>query len=209
MELQPEDFDRSQLFAIRGLLSRQDQADRELEDEIEQAGKMAEQTRGDANEHWVEEWSYYVHSSVYQHAAHSMATVGMIAPFIESAFKRIFRRAGKGWPRKQNVAETIVKYVDELSMKGYMPHDLEMTLQALFEYRNKMFHFGLEWPPEERRRFGKRLHESGWPPDWFEGATTDGEPWMFYMSQSSLTTVQIRRKQVIEGIQKFVLNSNG
>ena len=208
MEGKPEDLDfdyRSQLFAIRSLLSRQDQADRELEDRIEQAGKMAVQTLSGANEHWVEEWVDRVHSSVYQDVAHIMAAASMIAPFVESVFKRAFRRMGKEWPRRQDTTETIMKYVDELDMKDYMPDDLKVTLQAVTEYRNKLFHFGFEWPLEERKRFEIRRHESGWPSDWFDKATTDSEPWMFYMTPKFIDHCVDMAEQVMQGIEEFEL----
>ncbi len=140
METKPDDFDyRSQLFAIRCLLSRQYRADGELEDEIKKADTMATQSHGAANERWVDRWVDLVHSAVYQDATHSTAAVGMIAPFIESVFKRAFLRMGKDWPRntKQSITETIGKSIDELGMREYMPDDLEVTLRALFKYRNK------------------------------------------------------------------------
>ncbi len=210
MEGKPEDFDfdyRSHLFAIRCLLSRQRVADEELAGDIEKAGRMAAQTQGPANENWVEEQVDRMHDSVYQDAAHSMAAVGMLAPFMEAAFKRTFRHMGKEWPRKQDTTETIMKYVCELGMKGYMPDDLNTTLQTLFAYRNKMFHFGFEWPLEERQKFEKSL--LGWPSDWFDKATSDDEPWMFYMTPKFVDHCVERAEQVIEGIREFEIGQRG
>ena len=201
-----EDFDYlSQLFAIRSLLSRQYQADRELGDKIGEADTLAAQSYGIANAYRVEEWVDRVHSSVYQDVAHSMAAVSMIAPFIESAFRRAFRCMRRKWPEGQSTIATITTFVDELGMSTYMPDGLDLTLQALIEYRNKLLHLGFEWPPGERNRFEKRLRTAGWPSDWFDKATTDGDPWMFYMTPKFIDHCVHMAEKVIQRIEEFEL----
>ena len=206
-----EDFDyAAQLIAIRGLLSRQERADQELSDSIEKAAKVAERTRGRANDHAVEVHVELMQMSCYQDAAHSMAAVGTIAPFIESAFRRAFCAIGTELPQGRLV-ENIVKRMDEAGMKKYMPDNLELTLSALFAYRNKMFHGGFEWSSEALKRFEKRLEQSGWPSEWFLIATTDNEPWMFYMSPDFVDHCLNMAERVTKGIEEFdierVLNS--
>ena len=83
--LEELDYD-AQLLAIRSLLFRQERADQELSERIGKVGKVAKQTSGIANDWAVDEWVGLVHDSCYGDAAHSMAAVGMIAPFIESIF---------------------------------------------------------------------------------------------------------------------------
>ena len=46
----------AQLVAIRDLLNRQERADRELSDRIEEADEVARRARGRANEHAVDVW---------------------------------------------------------------------------------------------------------------------------------------------------------
>ncbi len=65
-------------------------ADEVLSDRIDKVGELAIQTRGTANERAVDEWVRLVRDSCQQDAAHSMAAVGMIAPFIESVFGYAF-----------------------------------------------------------------------------------------------------------------------
>jgi len=55
-------------------------------------------------------------------------------------------------------------------------------LSALFSYRNKIFHHGLEWPLEERVKFLKTASSKGWTEDWFAQSTSIGEPWIIYLS---------------------------
>ena len=198
------DYD-SQLLAIRSLLSRQMHEDQQLEEKIEEAEKIALRTQGAANEHATEQWVGLAHDSCYQEAAHSMAAVGMLAPFLESVFKQAFSRIGMDLTQG-HLAENIIKFVEEAGMKSYMPDDLDLCLSALFTYRNKMFHNGFEWPPKELLKFEKRLNNSGWPSEWFSKATIDDDPWMFYMSSAFIEHCVERIEQVTEGIEKFDLD---
>lgn len=88
------DFD-AQLDAINNLLRRNRNVDTVLSDKIEEVKQFAEQTSGFWNARAVEELVGHYQNSVYQDAAHSMAAVGMLAPFIESFFFQAFEGIGK------------------------------------------------------------------------------------------------------------------
>ena len=88
-------------------------------------------------------------------------------------------------------------------MKKYLPDDLEPTLSALFAYRNKMFHGGFEWSSKELKKFERQLDETSWHPEWFLRATTDDEPWMFYMSPDFVDHCLEMAELVIRGLRKF------
>ena len=204
-----EEFNHgAQLVAIRALLYRQERADQELSDKIKEADEVARLTKGRANEHAVDAWVELAEMSCYQDAAHSMAAVGMIAPLIESTFRAAFRLIGNELPR-ENLVRNIVKHVEEVGMKEYMPTDLGPTLSALFAYRNKMFHGGLEWSSQELKRFERLLDGSRWPRDWFSRATSDDEPWMFYMTSAFVDHCLDMAERVIRGIEQFGLERIG
>lgn len=59
------------------------------------------------------------------------------------------------------------------------PIDLNKILSALYGYRNKMFHYGFEWPESEREKFSNQK----WDKTWFSTAKRNGKPWIFYMSK--------------------------
>lgn len=197
----------AQLVAIHGLLHRQEQADQELSDRIKEADEVARRTRGRANDHAVDVWVELVEMSCYQAAAHSMAAVGMIAPLVESALRAAFRSIGNELPQR-NLVRNIVKHADAVGMDEYLPPDLEPTLSALFAYRNKMFHGGFEWSSEELKKFEGLLTEDRWPSEWFSKATSDDEPWMFYMTSSFVDQCLEMAKGVIRGIAQFSLDTN-
>ena len=93
-------------------------------------------------------------------------------------------------------------------MKEYLPPDLEPTLSALFEYRNKMLHGGFEWATNELKKFERLVDADRWPPDWFSSATSDGEPWMFYMTSAFVDHCLEMAEWVIRGIEQFGLERN-
>ena len=195
------DFDcLSQIGAIRTLLSRQEHYEAALIDEIKRVEEIARNSAGPANQHAVDVHGELIHESFYQDVAHSMAAVGMLAPLIES----IFRAVIKNWSRG-DIAKNIMKSIrdDDNGIQEYMPATLEATLDALFAYRNKMFHFGFEWPPDERRKFDMRLSE--WPSDWFGTVTSDGKPWMFYMSSLFITHCLDLAEDVLKGLARHEL----
>lgn len=193
----------AQLVAIQDLLGHQRRASRELSDRMKEADEIARRTSGRANEHAVDYGVELAEMSCYQEAAHSMAAVGMIAPFIESAFRVAFRYTGNGLGQG-HLATNIINRVSEVGMKEYLPADLEPTLSALFTYRNEMFHGGFEWSSEKLKKFEKKLlDEDRWPSDWFSKATSGDEPWMFYMTSTFVDHCLDMAERVIEGIEQF------
>ena len=192
----------AQLVAIGGLLYRQEQAEEELSDRIKEADEVARRSEGRANDYAVDVYVELAQMSCYQDMAHSMAAVSMIAPLIESVFRVAFRSIGKDLPRK-DIAKGIVKGVGEIGMMEYLPTNLEPTLSALFAYRNKMFHGGFEWSAEKLNGFERRLEKGHWPSKWFDKATSDDKPWMFYMTPAFVDHCFAMAKGIVEGIEQF------
>ena len=225
------DFD-SQLRAIRALLRTHSDARLALETEIKEIEIFSKSVSGIANDHAIDEWVDRLHESVFQDAAHSMAAVGMLAPFIEALFKRAFPgvkellgtkdfRKKVDHPRWQmiddkifncrfscngnlNIVAGISELSDALGMDEFMPPGLGEVLGALFHYRNKMFHFGFEWPISERRIFKENIRNAGWPSDWFLESMTGDETWIFYMSHVFVAHSLDTFREVISGLGKFV-----
>lgn len=80
---------------------------------------------------------------------------------------------------RPDLVEGIMELADATELT--LPDGLESLLEALFSYRNKMFHCGFEWPKDECLRFAKRIEEKNWE-GWFDRSEHGQEPWIFYMS---------------------------
>ena len=198
----------AQFSAIIRLLNIQEQDRKHLDGKIERMRKIAAQTIGAANYQAEQEWVALCHESCYQEAAHSMAAVGMIAPFTESVFQHAFpedyqRILDSKEHRRKSLVDKVMALVHQVNIIEFMPDDLKPTLSALFAYRNKMFHHGFEWPQRERRNFDNQLIESDWPEDWFQRATSGEQPWMFYMSPKFIDHCLKQIEKIITGIEEF------
>ncbi len=232
----------SHLIAIRGLLSVHKNDGIKTTQDINEIGDFIKNTKGareDYIEHLIDEQMYKFHCSVYQSAAHSMAAVGMLAPFLESIFYQSFfgiknnffsdnnhpndhsrweKATIDTWDchfvwdknhRRKDLVEGILQLSNAVGLKDFLPNDLNILLKVLFSYRNKMFHFGFEWPPEERKRFWNRIKNDNWPSGWLDAATSGGEPWIIYLSDDFILHCVESIEEIINGISRFVYKISG
>ena len=194
----------AQFMAARALLSRQDQWSAASSQQLQDSARRTLQTSGDEREWMVETHVELIHQSMYEDAARSMAAVGLLAPLIESLFKQLSRVLKREWPRRADAANTIVELVEAEAITA-MPQNLGPTLKALFEYRNKMFHHGLEWPPSERTAFAKRICDMDWPSSWFGEAMDGPEPRIFHLSPGFITHCLGLIEDVMAVVRSFLI----
>ncbi len=145
----------------------------------------------------------HLHESIYQAVAHSMAAVGMLAPFMEGIFKDALNRIEEELPRG-DIAKNILAAVDKRKLTPYLPDELAPTIEALFRYRNDLFHWGFEWPAHIRQEFQDAT--ARWPAGWFDVATEDSKPWVFSMSATFANHCFEVAKETAEGLQDFLVD---
>lgn len=224
----------AQLNAIKDLLQRHMRAEQLLSEEIVEIEAHARQLSGYRNQRAVDEWVDRMHASVYQDAAHSMAAVGMLAPLIESIFHQAFLgtkdyysaqslhlldhprwqindkckwdchyiwREGK---KSKNLVEGIFELVDAVGMSTHLPKNIRPKLEAFFTYRNLMFHNGFEWPLVERHNFAEKIKSKGWSDSWFKASTSDGRPWIYYMTETYISDCVLVIEQILDAFGSFV-----
>jgi hypothetical protein len=83
---------------------------------------------------------------------------------------------------KKELVLGIIDLAEVVGLKSHIPKELLSMLPALYRYRNKMFHFGFEWPARECNSFGKEIAKKSWQ-HWFSSATRDDVPFIFYMTE--------------------------
>ncbi|HME23700.1 MAG TPA: hypothetical protein VKI44_20635 [Acetobacteraceae bacterium] len=106
----------------------------------------------------------------------------------------------KGRPQI-NLIEGTSQLAEAVGLSAHLPADFKPTLQALFEYRNKMFHGGFEWANDERQKFHNRIKD--WPPEWFKMATHDSRPWIFYMTDAFIAHCLATINTILCGVGAF------
>lgn len=217
----PEIDYASQLRAIRDLLDHHAQEERLASERIRRIA-ATEPMR----QQFVDDLADELHASVYQDAAHSMAAVGMLAPLIETIFRTAFVNIGelydstpswvsiharlKGNGKKRwdcglvlrdgswdrGIVEGIRELSDAVDLTSRLPAEFWLRLEALIAYRNNMFHYGFEWPVRFRERFWKQVERSGY----FSVATTDGRPWVVYMSAAFIKELLLDVERILSAI---------
>lgn len=193
----------SQWVAIRSILQRNRRAEDEASARIREL-EAGIRTRGHP-QHWVDHrWVTQRHEKTFLDAAHSLAAVGLMAPLMESLFGRIvgYFKDEQTWEERRcrvGIAEAFLRIAEEIDLRRHLPDDLDTTAPALFAYRNKMFHGGLEWPERDRARFTKRVHDEGWT-DCFSHAESGNEPWFFYMTRGFVERCLDTIYEVIDGV---------
>ena len=78
-------------------------------------------------------------------------------------------------------------------------------MEALFRYRNDLFHWGFEWPVHMRQQFQNVT--AGWPAGWFEAVTIGSEPWMFSMSATFVDHCMNLAEEVVVGLEDFLVDA--
>ena len=221
----------AQIHAIKNLLMRHRDDALASRNEIRKIDADARRLTGWQNERAVEDWLASIDDAIYQDAAHSMAAVGMLAPLVESLFHQALSNIRKYDPtsslvqnhqrwqqagddqwdchyvwnkgkRSKNLIKGILQLADAVGLAPHLPNDLQLYLEALFEYRNKMFHHGFEWPIDHRRKFKDRINN--WPNEWFFVSTSGGEPMIFYMTHSFINKWLDMIDQILKSFDAFI-----
>jgi len=96
----------------------------------------------------------------------------------------------------------IMDLAEAVNLTPHLPAHLSATLVPLFRYRNKMFHFGFEWPSSECATFAQQIVESNWQ-TLFSSATRDDVPFIFYMSPSFISQCMTLIHELLESFGSF------
>lgn len=202
-----------QLAAIRAVLALHRKASQALESERLSIEAAMTRLEGNAFDRAQDDWGLNFYSSVYAEASYSVGALVMIAPFVEALFHQVYMAiASQPSPSKlagaherwqsgddrqwdchfvfrrgrfyKDLVPGVIQIADAIGLSEHLHDDLPARLAALFAYRNKMFHHGLEWPLPQRLAFQQQVDT--WPAHWFKKAESDHKPWIFYLSQSFL-----------------------
>ena len=169
--------------------------------------------------------------SKFLDATRSMSATSLLAPFVESLFVSIFIGIRKlAWeenyndPRKmamqeqywnprviirnrganRDIVKGIVELAESTNLHSHLPKKYEQKLEALFLYRNNMFHYGLEWPLDIHANFAKK--NSNWPKEWFIQSEDGDEPIVFYISEEFIAQCLNMVDNVLIGVGLYLSN---
>src|SRR5260370_42156301 len=81
----------------------------------------------------------------------------------------------------ESLVSGILQLAKVVDLKRHLPDGLPKMLEALFDYRNFMFHNGFEWPEERCKEFAAHIEQRCWQA-WFSNSSHGDEPWIFFMT---------------------------
>lgn len=220
-----------QVAAMRSLLSRNRTEDVRLRAQFADLERHAQEgtLRDFEIDHYYGELFY---ENVYQGGTHALAALGMVAPLTESVLVRLFQYVPlmgtpKPHPRRELLepdrrkwnckfrwddvdrkwCDDIIGGVDQMAgvvdVERFLTRADRLRLRALFNYRNFMFHNGIEWPEEWAAKFEKLV--AGWPDGWFRSARIGDKPWIFYMTESFTDECFEMLHRFVEGVGALFL----
>jgi hypothetical protein len=103
---------------------------------------------------------------------------------------------------KKDLVLGIIDLAGAVGLKHHIPKDLLTMLPALYRYRNKMFHFGFEWPARECRSFAEEIAKEGWQ-EWFSSVTRDDVPFIFYMTEAFVQASLASVHELLDGFGAY------
>jgi hypothetical protein len=220
-----------QFVAIRSLLSQHRAADAEMEREIQTNSEWAGQTGHEhAIDEWVDSMHGSVYQDAAHSLSAVGMLAPLIESILYQAFRATEAKYGRhvsvaaSRPVRQNDEDKawdchwlcnkngkwrkdLLPGVRQLSaaigLDPFLPASADKTLSALFGYRNKNFHNGLEWPVEERDVFVGRVVQERWD-GWFRWATSDNKPWVIYMTPEFIDHCLTFAEELLDALGTFV-----
>ena len=163
------DFDyASQLQAARDLLTHNVQADVALADDIRDAEGWVSQSSGDENDFAVDHTVELIFRSIYQRVGAQYGGSWRDHSIHRSGLQRCYPTGWRGITSGRFCEESTEDHQPCWKWTATCLIKLAITTNALFRYRNELFHWGFEWPPHVRRNFEEAMNS--WSSDWFEVA---------------------------------------
>lgn len=95
---------------------------------------------------------------------------------------------------QNNIILGLPQLVGACDLKKFLPPEFTTWFEAMFTYRNFMFHGGFEWTIERRDLFEKEIEENGWDP-YFTWSKTNGRPWVFYIKDDVIEALPTKSKR--------------
>ena len=219
-----------QLDAIKELIHRHQQAEAATRIKFEELDAEIEANPDNEQLDVLREDRFW--KAVFMDSAHSMAAVGMLAPFIESLFVAIFDRlkdkaalptdhrrntlgereiwnpqwyaARKVEENRKDIVLGIRQLADVTGLTAHLPAGHKPALEALFAYRNNMLHNGFEWPAKKVEGFTKSIAANGWPEDWFTVVDHGADPWLYYLTPKFCAHCVTLTDGIIEGTGRYL-----
>ena len=103
---------------------------------------------------------------------------------------------------KSNIILGLPQIAEAVGLNAHIDSETWKWLDAMLQYRNYMFHGGLEWSEENREKFQTLIETQGWE-KYFDKSTTNDAPWIFYIRADAIDDIPNKLEAVLDGLAAF------
>lgn len=101
-----------------------------------------------------------------------------------------------------NIVAGLPQLCEATGITAYLRTDDLDWIDALLNYRNRMFHGGLEWSVPHRQAFGALIEERSWD-RYFVWSKTNDEPWICYLRNEIIDALPDRVFAILGSLGRF------
>ncbi|MGO4569065.1 hypothetical protein AB4Z52_29460 [Rhizobium sp. 2YAF20] len=103
---------------------------------------------------------------------------------------------------KNNIISGLAQLAAACGLDRFLSQDFMTWFEAMFTYRNFMFHGGFEWTIERRTIFEKEIEKKGWEL-FFTCSTTNGRPWVYYIRDEAIDALPTMVENMLDSLGLF------
>ncbi len=108
---------------------------------------------------------------------------------------------GKG-EASNNIILGLPQLAAACGLDKYLSEDFLTWFEAMFTYRNFMFHGGFEWAIERRQLFEMEVENKGWT-SFFNCSTTNERPWIYYIENKAIDALPSMVEDMLDSLGRF------
>jgi hypothetical protein len=101
-----------------------------------------------------------------------------------------------------NIILGLPQLAEACGLDKFLAKDFMAWFEAMFVYRNYMFHGGFEWTIERRGLFKKAIEEKNWG-QWFVCSYTNDRPWIYYIRDDAIVAMPTMVQDMLNSLGRF------
>ncbi|TBE02316.1 hypothetical protein [Rhizobium ruizarguesonis] len=103
---------------------------------------------------------------------------------------------------KNNIILGMPQLAGACGLDKFLSQEFMSWFEAMFTYRNSMFHGGFEWTVDRRELFEKSVEKNGWD-RFFSCSTTNGRPWIYYIKDEAIDALPTMVENMLDSLGRF------
>ncbi|MUZ64365.1 hypothetical protein [Agrobacterium vitis] len=103
---------------------------------------------------------------------------------------------------KNNIFQGLPQLAAACGLDRFLSQDFMSWFEAMFVYRNFMFHGGFEWTIERRDFFEQEIEKNSWG-KLFTCSTSNGRPWIFYLEDEAILAMPSMVEEMLDSLGRF------